>query len=414
MVFLLHIWGPAFGLPSLDAHCLAAVAYLKQCLRHDEWALVPSDPNQNPLGELPALKDGEIWIGGFHNIVAYLRDRSAGQYDRDKDLSQTQLADRTAYTSFIDSRGQSLLDLSLYVSTENYTKCTRPALGDLLSWPDSWFVPHKLRDGAKKRSEHLGLSGLDVDTAQDEREEDSMTAQIPKSLRKPRLTVSSMLGRDMKRNKFRLDAVTADFFEPLEDMLGGKKWLIGDSMTSADCLALAYLALMRGPKGIAHSWLKDAMRSKYSDLNGWFEEKREVCFGLPVAHRFNLEDEKRNLPWTTSAQPTWQQIVNAAMLNVAEATPWLGAALDKQLLPADTSPRTPVRSKPVTRYASKQKAMSEIQGHRLLYSHLFGSSICVAITTGLLFWNGLLVLPSWPRGPKARSFGAAGAMLGLG
>lgn len=29
MVLELHIWGPGFGLPSIDAQCLAAVAYLQ-------------------------------------------------------------------------------------------------------------------------------------------------------------------------------------------------------------------------------------------------------------------------------------------------------------------------------------------------------------------------------------------------
>jgi len=38
----LHIWGPAFGLPSIDAECNAAVAYLSQISKvHGlHWALV--------------------------------------------------------------------------------------------------------------------------------------------------------------------------------------------------------------------------------------------------------------------------------------------------------------------------------------------------------------------------------------
>ena len=419
MVYEVYIWGPAFGLPSIDGPCLAAVAYLKQCLSHDSWVVVPSsDPALNPLGQLPALKDGKVWVAGYHNIINYLRDCSAGEQDLNKDLTASQKADCIAFTSFIESRGQPLLDLSLYVSTENYTKCTKAALGDTLTWPNSWFVPHKLREKAKKRSEHLGLSGLDVDTAQDEKEDSGLTAQIPKSLRKPRQTVSSILGRDMKRNKFRLDAVTSDFLEPLEDMLGGKKWLVADAVTSVDCLALAYLILMRGPKEMPHSWLRDAMRSKHPELEGWVQEKQELCFGPSVLITAvldgKIESSGSTLPWKLPVPRTWHEVLNATALDVADATPWLSHILGKDEARLDMNSRASAESAVLTKYDQKQKAIARIQDQRLLFSQLFGSSICIAVATGLLFWNGLLVLPRRTPAPKARNFGPAGAMLGLG
>ncbi|KAI8209818.1 hypothetical protein K4K53_012618, partial [Colletotrichum sp. SAR 10_77] len=39
----LHVWGSAFGLPSVDAECLAAIAYLHTALPSSEWRLVPSN-----------------------------------------------------------------------------------------------------------------------------------------------------------------------------------------------------------------------------------------------------------------------------------------------------------------------------------------------------------------------------------
>ena len=42
MVLELHIWGPAFTLPSIDPECLAAIAYLTQVLPREAWALVAS------------------------------------------------------------------------------------------------------------------------------------------------------------------------------------------------------------------------------------------------------------------------------------------------------------------------------------------------------------------------------------
>ena len=40
MVLELHVWGPAFGLPSVDPACLAAVAYFNRIVPHGQWILV--------------------------------------------------------------------------------------------------------------------------------------------------------------------------------------------------------------------------------------------------------------------------------------------------------------------------------------------------------------------------------------
>ena len=45
----LHVLGAAFGLPSIDAECLATIAYLRQCLPSGEWVVVASsDPSISP------------------------------------------------------------------------------------------------------------------------------------------------------------------------------------------------------------------------------------------------------------------------------------------------------------------------------------------------------------------------------
>lgn len=51
MSFELYIWGPAFGLPSIDPECLAATAYFKAALPPDQWILVSAyDPSWSPTG----------------------------------------------------------------------------------------------------------------------------------------------------------------------------------------------------------------------------------------------------------------------------------------------------------------------------------------------------------------------------
>ena len=118
MVLELHIWGPAFSLPSIDAQCLAAIAYLYRTVPVDEWVLIPSsDPSLLPsgeqialpriashslmfTGELPALKHDLNWISGFSNIVHHLRHVSNGEWDLDAELTLQEKADTVAYASF--------------------------------------------------------------------------------------------------------------------------------------------------------------------------------------------------------------------------------------------------------------------------------------------------------------------------
>ena len=48
----LHIWGPAFGLPSINAECIAATAYLKSVISIGDWVLVPNhDPSNTSNGK---------------------------------------------------------------------------------------------------------------------------------------------------------------------------------------------------------------------------------------------------------------------------------------------------------------------------------------------------------------------------
>ena len=48
MTLELHVWGPALGLPSIDAECLAAIAYLTQTTSSTDFKLVQSSPSAVP------------------------------------------------------------------------------------------------------------------------------------------------------------------------------------------------------------------------------------------------------------------------------------------------------------------------------------------------------------------------------
>lgn len=44
----LYVWGPAFGLPSIDAQCLAAIAYLSHS-NEDYLLVATNDPAESPI-----------------------------------------------------------------------------------------------------------------------------------------------------------------------------------------------------------------------------------------------------------------------------------------------------------------------------------------------------------------------------
>lgn len=415
MVLELHIWGPAFGLPSIDAQCLSTVIYLQQTLDEHDWVVVPtSDPRVSPLGELPALRNGNIWVAGFSGIVDYLRDTSDGKWDLNKDLSPQQQADCTALTAFILSRGQPLLDLCLYVSSDNYLNCTRQSLATILSWPSSWTVPHQLRAQAKKRSEHLGLSSLDVDTAQEEenkQENAGLTAQIPKSLRKPKQTVSNLLGKNHQRNRFRLDAVTEDFLEPLSMMLQDKKWLVGENQTSADTLAIGYLSLMQTPS-LPHGWLGDCLR-KHRKLDTWTTAFTKSTFVPPIDASSVLSQNPgtvvpgSSLPWQVPKSKGFARLSGAILEGSIGSLPVIGSCYSVSEI-SSTGTKGPDRVR------EKQLLLSELQLRRDLYLPILASALSM---TGLIAWlvhEGKLHLPRFSRPAPARTrFGEAGAFLGL-
>lgn len=55
--------------------------------------------NDLPIGELPALQNGSVWVSRFQNIVDYLRQYSEGAWNLDQNLDKVQRADSVAYAT---------------------------------------------------------------------------------------------------------------------------------------------------------------------------------------------------------------------------------------------------------------------------------------------------------------------------
>lgn len=68
--------------------------------RTDHFEVTATDTIYH-AGELPALRDDSIWIGGFQNIVHHLQQKQEVQWDLDQVCSSRDRADIAAYISIV-------------------------------------------------------------------------------------------------------------------------------------------------------------------------------------------------------------------------------------------------------------------------------------------------------------------------
>ena len=246
-----------------------------------------------------------------------------------------------------------------------------------------------------------------------------MTAQIPKSLlKKPKETVSGLLGKSTQRTQFRLDAVTAEFLEPVSEMLGSKRWFVSEHICTLDCMALGYLTLMQTP-ALAHPWLQQTLKVKFSNLYKWTEAFSRESFGPTVTATEVLSEVLsegvggkgggRSLPWQAPLRPTLSAMSAAILENMLDSVPIIGQVRATSLL------RQASQDPELDDFESRQLALSARNRNRELYSQIVVVGAGIGTFVGYLFWVGLLRLPlkGKRKGNGRRDFGVGGAMLGL-
>ncbi|KAF2823587.1 hypothetical protein CC86DRAFT_329013 [Ophiobolus disseminans] len=341
MVLELHVWGPAFGLPSIEPECIATVAYCQCVVPRGQWTLVADhDTTVGATGSLPVLFDnGVATASGFEDIVAYLRNHPEVTKDLDAGLTNPQLHDRTAFIAFLQSTATPLVDLSLYVSAENYNTTTSSAYTAILPWYANYTVPPRRRDLARARTAHMGLSSLDVDTTAEEgfapgrgtassdyeaakRAAGLPTDSQPNTLRMGRgKGIGGFLGAPVYAARFRLDALSNELLEPLADLLGRKDFLLeADQLSSLDCLAFGYLSLLLYP-AVPQAWLKETLQTKFPHILSYIRRLRKVLFSnedIDPASVWSMTivpaDKTDGLPW----QPRSQSFASSALSGTRE------------------------------------------------------------------------------------------------
>ncbi|KAF9096483.1 hypothetical protein BGX27_001127 [Mortierella sp. AM989] len=153
MVSQLYIYGGAYGLPSIDAQCLAMISYLS-IVSHQEYTIVEcNDATVSPSGELPMFHDGNNWIAGTNRIIAHL---SKTGYNANEDLTQEDLAKSVAYSSLVDESLTDAILFSWFADTDNFLGATRKAYSNLFSFPSRYILPIQMRKSAVQRVQKYG------------------------------------------------------------------------------------------------------------------------------------------------------------------------------------------------------------------------------------------------------------------
>ncbi|KAL8998235.1 MAG: hypothetical protein Q9169_002639 [Polycauliona sp. 2 TL-2023] len=433
----LHIWGPAFTLPSIDPQCLAAIAYLSRAVPPSQWNLIASsDPTLSPTRELPVLQHDENWIAGFQNIVAYLAQVSEGKWNLDRDCSLQEKADITAYTSFLSTHFHPLIDLTLYVSSENYHAATRPAYAHILHWPNTWLIPPQRRAATKARTEHLGVSGLDLDTADNQAETKTQfgsEAEIPKRFigaKGARTTLAKKKGQHAAR--FRLEGLVDGCLGPLNDLLDGKNnffssgegdWERG-KMTSLDCLALAYLSLAVIPD-LPQAWLAQKMKKEYPDLCRFVEEHGKRCFGMDVRVRSMDRSQDDYTTDSTTTQTTMKTLtynpsIPSLILPLFSSLPFFGHFYrPPPLLPSTSTSSSSSSSTPSSQLSTPPSSLLHSNTHNHNHIPILPSLFLALLTSTTAFGAYFLATGEtptfeWVRGIRQRHRVGLGWMFGRG
>ncbi|KAI1827512.1 Tom37 C-terminal domain-containing protein [Xylaria intraflava] len=302
MAFQLHVWGPAFGLDSIDAECLAAIAAFRHIFVSDGWSLIASnDTSLSPDHILPALFHDGTWTSGYMNIISYLRHNLTSYAkplaDIDGDLTPQRRADALAYSSYLTTRGAGLVALSLYASPNAWVELTRPAYSALLPFPLTWTIPTAIRAAAVEMAENLGMGYIATETEADEAASQGSAETTSTGFLRLRQRLGP--GRSMQPEQkaaIRFQQLAAEFFTTLDEMRGSRKYMLGTARPSSlDFLAYGYLALMRvqTPYPILASYLETNSRPSLRFLQ--MMEKQSRSYVLP-----RQDPQPRGMPRTIS------------------------------------------------------------------------------------------------------------------
>ncbi|RWA10123.1 hypothetical protein EKO27_g4974 [Xylaria grammica] len=208
MSFQLHVWGPAFGLESIDAECLAAIAAFRHIFHRDDWSLIASNDtslNPDPGGRSPGIlfvpQHPRIW---FSSVIT---------------VRVTQCLGGAHKTGIFGA----------------------PTI------PLTWTIPTAIRAAAVEKADYLGMGFLAAEAEADEAAAKSGAETTSTGFLRLRQQLGPRKSLQPEQTAaIRFGQLADDFFTTLDDLRGSRRYLLGTpSPSSLDFLTYGYLALMR-------------------------------------------------------------------------------------------------------------------------------------------------------------------------
>ena len=271
-----------------------------------------------------------------------------------------------------------------------------------------YLTPPSVRARAKQRTDNLGLSSLDIDT--DDGEKNPESSIIPESLRRPKNTVSSLLAASPETNaQIRLDSLATAFLEPLQQLKGKRQFFASNAQfSSLDCLALGYLSLMLVPD-LPQPWLARTLRKKFPELCAWTEELGKTVFGPPVSveDAFTIHEKisrTKNLPWKTPNNRGIIGVGGVFMSSMADTIPVVGQ-LRRNTRMRQHGGKTPGDDGRSTSWQTIAAVASVIAGLGLAVGYMFNQ--------GMLSFSSTEEAEQKRRSPGLGALGEAGAALSV-
>ena len=141
---------PAWGLPTSCPRCLAAQVLLRFAAgaglggaggaqESDAFAAFSFETDSggnaslSPTGSLPALEDGEAFVGGYGGVREHVR--SARSADVDAWMPAAAAAQRAAFEALVENRLAPATEAALWARRENYRAVSKPAYAAAHAWP---------------------------------------------------------------------------------------------------------------------------------------------------------------------------------------------------------------------------------------------------------------------------------------
>ncbi|XP_005088908.1 metaxin-1 [Aplysia californica] len=143
----LDVWNGDWGLPSIDPHCLAVLAYCK-------FSGVPievtqtGNPWRSPTGTLPVLRNQDVVCTKVTDIFSYLRKEHWGS---DFELSTKQSADVIAFSAMLEEKLLPALLHLWWMDDKTFVDVTRPWYSRVIPFPLNFFLPRRTQKKAEMR-----------------------------------------------------------------------------------------------------------------------------------------------------------------------------------------------------------------------------------------------------------------------